>query len=87
MHVKTWQVTIFIDEEADETRTRAELTTEANVLTGHGVARRRASESDVPEIGDELSTARALADLAHQLLEATAVDLDSVTHEHVTLTS
>lgn len=87
MHAKTWHVAVFIDEEADQTRTRAELTTDANVLTGHGVARRRASDMDVPEIGDELSTARALADLAHQLLEATAADLEGVTHEQVRLTS
>lgn len=83
MHAKTWHVSVFIDEEADQTRTRAELTTEANVLTGHGIARRRASDGDVPEIGDELSTARALADLAHQLLEATAGDLEGVMHEQV----
>jgi hypothetical protein len=87
MHVKTWHVAVFIDEEEDQTHTRAELTTDANVLTGHGIARRRASDSDVPEIGDELSTARALADLANQLLEAGAADLEGVMHEHVTLTS
>lgn len=32
-------------------------------------------------IGDELAVARALADLAHQLLEATAADIEAITHE------
>jgi len=34
----------------------------------------------VPEIGDELAASRALADLAHQLLDAAATDIEGVTH-------
>ncbi|MGW1997619.1 dsRBD fold-containing protein [Embleya sp. NPDC001921] len=33
---------------------------------------------DVPEIGDELVAARALSDLAHQLLHAAAEDIEAV---------
>ena len=39
----------------------------------------------MPEIGDELATARALSDLAHHLLDAAAEDIGSVTQEHVRL--
>jgi hypothetical protein len=41
----------------------------------------------VPEIGDELATARALADLAYKLLDATAADIEQFTHRPVHLTS
>ncbi|MCJ0890992.1 DUF1876 domain-containing protein [Rhodococcus sp. ARC_M12] len=37
----------------------------------------------VPEIGDGLAIARALSDLAHQLLECSAQDLEQVVHEPV----
>jgi hypothetical protein len=39
----------------------------------------------VPEIGDELATARALADLAYQLLDVTAGDIEQFTHRPVHL--
>lgn len=43
-------------------------------------------DSNVPEIGDELAAARALADLSHQLLDAAVQDIEDVTHRpaHVT---
>ena len=34
----------------------------------------------MPEIGDELAVARALTDLAHQLIDATVSDIESMTH-------
>lgn len=40
---------------------------------------------EVPEIGDELAAARALADLAHYLLDATAADIEQLTHAAVYL--
>ena len=49
-------------------------------LRGHGIARKSPVDKDVPEIGDELAAARALADLAHQLLEAAAGDIEAVTN-------
>ena len=57
----------------------------ARQLTGEGTARRNPTDSDVPEIGDELATARALSDLAHQLLDAAAEDIGAITKEHVHL--
>ena len=43
------------------------------------------TDRDVPEIGYELATARALAALAHQLLEAAADDIGEVTHDLVSV--
>ncbi|WP_369794419.1 dsRBD fold-containing protein [Kutzneria sp. 744] len=34
----------------------------------------------MPEIGDELAVARALADLSHQLLDAAVQDVEGITH-------
>lgn len=80
-HVKNWTVDIAIDEHEDRTRARARLTTEDNTLVGVGLARLNPSDSNIPEIGDELATSRALADLAHKLLDITAADIEMITHK------
>ncbi|WP_032368833.1 dsRBD fold-containing protein [Rhodococcoides fascians] len=46
-------------------------------------SRKSPEDPMVPEIGDELAVARALSDLAHQLLECSAQDLEQVVHEPV----
>jgi hypothetical protein len=74
----SWTTTIYLDEHEGQTRARARLTTSDTELTGLGLARCRPGEMDIPEVGDELAVARALADLAHQLLELTAADLETV---------
>lgn len=81
MHETRWGMDIFIDEHEDgRTRATARLHgRDRTGLTGVGLARRNPADSDVPEIGDELAVARALADLTHQLLEASAADIESVT--------
>jgi hypothetical protein len=81
MHETRWGMDIFIDEHEDgRTRATARLhTREHTELTGIGLARRNPVDSDVPEIGDELAVARALADLSHQLIEASAADIESIT--------
>ncbi|GAB3790731.1 DUF1876 domain-containing protein [Nocardioides ungokensis] len=87
MHTRTWTVEIFIGEKDGRTHAEARLHSEksARQLTGEGTARRNPTDSDVPEIGDELATARALSDLAHQLLDAAADDIGAITKEHVHL--
>lgn len=87
MHTKTWTVEIYIGEKEDRTHAEARLSSErtARQLTGEGTARRNPTDSDVPEIGDELAAARALSDLAHHLLDAAAEDIGAVTNEHVHL--
>ena len=88
MHETRWSMDIFIDEHEDgRTRATARLHCRDSVeLTGTGLARRNPIDSNIPEIGDELAVARALADLTHQLLEASAADIESLTGKpaHVT---
>ncbi|MFE4501678.1 DUF1876 domain-containing protein [Rhodococcus sp. NPDC056743] len=92
MNEKHWSVDITIDEHTSETanRTRAIARLRAQEDThfaGAGFARCNPVDRDVPEIGDELAVARALADLSRQLIEATTTDLARTTSEPIRLTS
>lgn len=85
---KSWTVQIDIGEHDGTTRATAHLRTgDRTSLTGTGTARLNPVDSDVPEIGDELATARALSQLAHALLEAAADDISGVLHKPVDLPS
>ena len=86
---KHWTIDIYLTEhaDADQIRTHAEArlhTHDATDLRGHGDAHKHPDDADVPEIGDELAAARALSDLAHQLLDAAAEDIEGVTGTPVT---
>jgi Domain of unknown function (DUF1876) len=82
MQEKSWSVNIAIDEHESQTRATARVQVgNRPELVGIGMARLNPADSDVPEIGDELATARALADLAHQLIEVTAADIEKITKE------
>lgn len=85
---KHWTVDVYIDEHDDQRRTVAEarLRTEGKPdLRGEGIALRNPHDRDVPEIGDELAVARALADLSRRLRETAAGDIEQITHEPVWL--
>jgi len=78
---RKWSVEIYIDEHGDERRTHAEArlhTGDRTHLKGEGTAMRNPADPEVPEIGDELAAARALADLAHRLLESAANDVEQM---------
>jgi hypothetical protein len=86
MQDTSWQVNITIDEHDGQTRATARLQAgNRPELEGTGMARVNPADSDIPEIGDELATARALADLAHQLIEVTAADIEKATKAPVHL--
>lgn len=78
--VKRWDVAIEIDEHDGRTRAVARLDAGTAELTGVGLARCSPADQDVPQIGDELAVARALSELSHQLLDATAADIERITH-------
>lgn len=85
---KRWTVDLYLTEHSGEqtsvTHAEARLHTQDKTdLRGHGEARRHPGDVDVPEIGDELAAARALSDLAHQLLHSAADDIEGVTHRAV----
>jgi hypothetical protein len=78
---KEWTVAVLLSEDGDVTRAEAVLHTGVREeLRGHGAARRNPADPLVPEIGDELATARALSDLAHKLLDVAARDIEDVEH-------
>jgi len=78
---KQWRVEIVIDEHDGKTRAEARLhNPDGTALAGTGQARCNPRDQDVPKIGDELAVARALSDLAHLLLDATAADIEKITH-------
>ncbi|MDX8141424.1 DUF1876 domain-containing protein [Lentzea sp. NBC_00516] len=84
---KKWTIEIHIDEHEAKTRAEARLhTADPTHLVGVGYARLNPKDTDIPEIGDELAASRALTDLAHQLLDAAASDLEGVTHTPAQLT-
>lgn len=81
MASKTWTVQVTLDEQGDDTRADATLSLENKMeVRGHGMSRRNPSDESEPKIGDELAAARALSDLAHQLLATAATDIEAKTH-------
>jgi Rv2632c-like len=82
----TWHIEVFLFEEGERTRAEAVLRTSAGTELRHeGVARRNPRDTEVPEIGEELATARALSGLTHDLLEATVSDIEENVHAAVHL--
>ena len=82
------RVSAGLEEHSDDRRTRAEArlnTPDRTGMVGEGVARRNPHDTEVPEIGDELAASRALAELAHQLLDAAAADIEAMTQRPVHL--
>jgi hypothetical protein len=66
------EITLHFSEDDDHTDARAVLTLRGATFTGWGRARRNPSDPNVPMVGEELATARALSDLAHKLLDGAA---------------
>jgi hypothetical protein len=75
--------TINLSFEEDDTRTAATATISAPgspEIKGHGYARRNPEDRPAPLIGEEIAAARALSNLAHELLERAASDIETSTH-------
>ncbi|OIN82204.1 DUF1876 domain-containing protein [Mycobacterium malmoense] len=81
---KACHVDVLIDEREDRTRAKARLSWAGKRLVGVGLARLDPADEPVARIGDELAIARALSDLANQLLALTSTDIQASTHEPVT---
>ncbi len=80
-----WPVEISLHEDDGETRARARLTKDGVGMVGHGLARRNPDDQEVTQIGEEIAAARALSDLAHQLLSDAAGQIEGITHERARL--
>lgn len=80
--IMTWSVTIDIGEHDGHTKALAHLhTRDTRRLTGVGFARLAPTDRDVPEIGAELATARALADLSRILMALATEDVEAVNRQ------
>lgn len=60
-------------------------TPDGTPVHGHGTARRHPDDPAVPQIGDEVATARALLELAHTLLDTAAHDIGEQVQRKVRL--
>jgi hypothetical protein len=81
-----WSVSLSIAETDGQTRAEARLVTSGgDQLAGHGQARRNPADREVARIGAQLAAARALSDLAGQLVHAAATAIEDATHEQAHL--
>lgn len=82
---KAYQIDVLIEEHSEEkTRAKARISWAGRDLVGIGLARLDPADEPVSRIGDELTVARALSDLADQLFAMTSADIQASTHEPVT---
>ena len=80
-----WPVEIVLREDDRVTHAEARLTGGGPGMVGHGLARRNPDDREVMQIGEEIAAARALSDLAHQLLSYAAGQIEEITHERAHL--
>ena len=69
---ETSEIEITFDEDDTHTQANASIVIRGRTFTSSGRASRNPADAKVPMIGEELAAARALSDLAHQLIEAAA---------------
>lgn len=74
---KTLTIHVSLTEDERHTEARAAIDLEGGEVTGSGIARRNPVDPNVPMIGEELATARALTDLSHNLIETAAKTLEA----------
>jgi len=67
-----WHVEVGFTEIDDRTRADAIVEVAGGRFHGWGQARRCPGDPSVPVVGEELAAARALSDLAHQLIMSAA---------------
>ena len=77
MSTHIWRVDVTFTEDESRTRADAILQLADERFHGFGQAKRATDDPNVPVIGEELAAARALSDLAHQLLQAAAERIEA----------
>jgi hypothetical protein len=80
-----WPVEIVLREDDKVTHAEARLTRGGPGMVGSGIARRNPDDQEATQIGEEIAAARALSDLAHQLLSYAAGQIEEITHERAHL--
>jgi hypothetical protein len=74
---RVWTVEVVLTEDDNRTRADAQLRAGTRTLHGRGRARRNPVDPNVPPIGEELATARALSDLTDQLIHLAAHTIEA----------
>lgn len=64
-----WEVDLSMKEDDDFCEVTAHLDTKDRSFSGKGRSRRNPSDPQVPQVGEQLATARALSDLAQHLTD------------------
>ena len=82
---KVWTIEVHLQESLDRTDAQAILQHGDVEFSGWGRARRNPVDPEVPRIGEELATARALSDLSHKLVDAAAQAIENFEGHHVQL--
>lgn len=80
----TKSITVEITFEEDQDLTTATATMQApngSTLRAHGRARRNPTDPPAPKIGEEVASARAFSQLAYELLETAATDIEDSLHK------
>lgn len=83
MTSQVWSIEVFLTEDPESTSADAVLKVGDREYHGSGKARRNPVDPDVPRIGEELATARALSDLSHRLLHAAVAAIEAFEGHHV----
>ncbi|MDJ0385675.1 DUF1876 domain-containing protein [Streptomyces sp. G-G2] len=78
-----WHVELEFSEEGHRTGTAALLRlSDGSELRGRGYAMRHPSDPEQLRVGEEIAGARALMDLASQLLQKAHAEIDATTGRH-----
>ena len=85
MTTKVWSIEVSLTEDPETTHAHAALKLGDRAFNGYGVARRNPSDPEVPRIGEELATARALSDLQHKLVHAAVAAIEAFEEHRVAL--
>jgi hypothetical protein len=73
----TWTIEMRFEEDTDHTRATAILRTPSGrELRGHGQSWRNPVDRPVARIGEEVAGARALSNLAHELIDFAAAEVE-----------
>ncbi len=67
---------VWFDEDERHTEARVTIHLRDVELTGFGLANRNPHDPNLPAVGEELAAARALSDLAHQLLDLAGLHIE-----------
>lgn len=75
-----WAVAVRFTEDDDHTVALITLTAGTRTFTARGSARRNPIDPNVPRVGEDLATARALSQLSHELISDAVRQLEAATH-------